>query len=272
MYNGIYEWNITDNELANFYEKNYDVEIPSLMINQYLFICDNSGKCIDKFKWDGSKLNKIKFKRIKDFKPKTNKQECCFDLLSDDDIKCKIIFGCAGSGKTKMALEYGFEYLKNEKVQKIFLLRHNVSIGEKNGYLKGTKEDKILGWLGCIKDNIEDRQESLEELIAFGKIDVEAVEYIKGRDIKNAWFIVDEAEDLTEEQFQMIGERVAEGSYVCFIGDLDQTSQKQYEKNNGLKRAIKNFAGDSLVGIIGLEDAEHDNVRSEISKLFTYKY
>jgi PhoH-like ATPase len=243
-----------------------------LKTNQYLIIRDQDDKIIDKYFWNGKSLEKLKYKKNKDFKPKTYKQECCFDLLSRDDIKVKIMFGCAGSGKTKMALRFGFEYLKEGKVNKIFIIRHNVSVGEKNGFLKGTKEEKIMGWLGCIKDNIDDRQESLEQMIAFDQIEVEAVEYIKGRDIKNSWIIIDEAEDLTEEQFQVIGERVSEGSYICFIGDVDQTSQKQYKENNGYKRAINNLAGDPLVGIVGMEDKDHDNVRSGVSKLFTYKY
>lgn len=269
MYNGFKELTLNEEELAALYENRYNAE---LLPNQYLIVKDLNNHIVDKFYWNGKSLEKLKVKKSKEFKPRTYKQECCFDMLGRDDIKVKIMFGVAGCGKTKMALRFGFDYMRDGKVDKIFIIRHNVSVGEKNGFLKGSKEEKILGWLGCIKDNIDDRQESIEQLITFEKIEVEAVEYIKGRDIKNAWIIIDESEDLTEEQFKVIGERVSEGSYICYIGDIEQTSQKQYKDNNGLKRGINSLAGDPLVSIIGMEDKDLDNVRSNVSRLFTYKY
>ena len=152
LYTGIKELVLPDEDIAKFYENKLIID--DLRINQYVFIEDSDGHVLDKRMWNGTSLEKIKFKRMRDFKPKTDKQECCFDLLNRDSIPGKIIFGCAGAGKTKMALKFGFDYLKDEKVRRIMLLRHNVSLGEKNGYLKGTKEEKILGWLGCIQDNL----------------------------------------------------------------------------------------------------------------------
>ena len=102
-------------------------------------------------------------------------------------------------------------------------------------------------------------------------VEVDSPEYLKGRDIKNAWILVDECEDLTEEQFAMIGQRTSANSTICFVGDYDQITQDKYKKYSGLKRAINNLAGNENVGIL-VFDSEEDNVRSEISKIFTYLY
>ncbi len=103
-------------------------------------------------------------------------------------------------------------------------------------------------------------------------LDVDSPEFMKGRDIKNAWILVDEAEDLTEDQFKMIGERASEGSVLCFVGDYDQITQDKYKKYSGIKRAINNLTDNPLVGIIVYDDLKNDNVRSESIKVFSYLY
>lgn len=269
IYTGFKEIIMSDEDQANFYQNLF---IEGLTNNQYVIIKNDKGQVIDKYRYDGEKLCELKIENIKGFKPKTYKQECCFDLMSNKDIKCKIVSGVPGSGKTVIALKYGFYFMGKGLVKRLFIIRHNVSVGEKNGYLPGKKEEKIAAWLGCIEDNLDDRQNTLEELIQKNVIEVEAVETIKGRDIKNSWIIVDEAEDLTEEQLKVIGERVSEGSYICFIGDYNQTSQEKYKSNSGFKRAFEKLKGRPLFGFMSFDNALEDDVRSEISKEFAYYY
>jgi phosphate starvation-inducible PhoH-like protein len=168
--------------------------------------------------------------------------------------------------------ENGFHFLQKGTFQKVFLVRHNVSVGEKNGYLPGDKFEKIRAWLGFFEDNIDNVQWTIEEMIEKKILEVDTVEYMKGRDIKNSWIMVDEAEDLTVEQFRMLGERVSSGSVINFIGDYNQTSQEKYVKNNGLVRSFETLSGNPRVGVVVFDDRENDNVRSEISKIFSYLY
>jgi len=268
LYNGYLEVQPNNEDLASLYEGN---NIFNLLTNQYLIIKDVDGKVIDKGRWDGSKFVKLIYTKFKDFKPKTIKQEFAFDLLANPEIKIKILGGVAGSGKTRLSMMFGMYFLNKGIFERFFVIRHNVSVGEKNGYLPGSKQDKIRGWLGFFEDN-NDTQYTIEEMIAREMIDVDSPEYLKGRDIKNSWILVDEAEDLTEEQFCMIGERPSSDSIICFVGDYDQVTQEKYKKYSGLKRAIKNLAGNPNVGIIVFDDKENDNVRSEISKIFSYLY
>jgi predicted ribonuclease YlaK len=155
---------------------------------------------------------------------------------------------------------------------RMFVIRHNVSVGEKNGFLKGTKEEKIEGWLGFLKDNMDFTQMTFRDMLDRGFIEVDAVEYMKGRDIKNAWVMIDEAEDLTEDQFKMLGERISDKSNVCFIGDMYQVTNTIYKQSSGLCRAIDNLKNNPSVGIIVFDDVEKDNVRSQVSRIFTSQY
>jgi PhoH-like ATPase len=193
------------------------------------------------------------------------------DLLCNQNIPVKIISGVPGSGKTKFAISYGLEFLRKGLYKSIFVVRHNVGIGKENGFLKGTKEEKILGWFGFLEDNLSDYQYTLEEMIERGMLEIEAVEYLKGRDIKNSFIIIDECEDLTEAQFKVIGERVSSGSVICFVGDYNQTTQEMFKKNSGLLRAIQNITGYVEVGMVNFDSYE-DNMRGAVSKLFSHIY
>jgi predicted ribonuclease YlaK len=85
--------------------------------------------------------------------------------------------------------------------------------------------------------------------------------------LKNCFIIVDEAEDLTEDIFKMLGERVSSGSYITFVGDIKQVSKDKYAKNNGLNR-IFNLRGCPIFGAVELKD----DVRSDVSHIFATIY
>jgi len=255
--------------LAEFYEGKINY---NLITNQYLIIKNSSGEVIDKLRWDGERFIKLSRTKLQSIKPKTPKQECLFDLISNKNIPIKIIAGVAGSGKSKIAISHGLHFVQKGEFGKIFIVRHNVSVGEKNGYVKGSKLEKAMAWLGFFEDNIDDQQLNMTDMFDRKILDTDFLEAMKGRDLKNAFIIVDEAEDLTVEQFKMMGERVSYESSICFVGDYNQTTQEKYKSNSGLSRAIEKLAGNPLVGIIVFSDANLDNVRSEASKVFTSIY
>ncbi|MFZ2992508.1 MAG: PhoH family protein [Microgenomates group bacterium] len=243
-----------------------------LKTNQYLILKNSKGDILDKLRWDGKEFKQLSRTKLQAIKPKTARQECLFDLLANKSIPIKIIAGVAGSGKSKLAISHGLHFVLKGDYQKIFIVRHNVAVGEKNGYVKGSKFDKAMAWLGFFEDNIEDQQLSMAEMFDRKTLDTDFVEAMKGRDLKNSFIIVDECEDLTVEQFRMLGERVSYGSTVCFVGDYNQTTQEKYKSNSGLCRAIENLSGSPLVGVIVFDDVVNDNVRSDASKVFTSLY
>lgn len=202
------------------------------------------------------------------FKPLNVEQELMFDLLNNDNVPIKVLQGIAGTGKTKSALKFGFEKLSQGIVDKIIIVRNVVSIGEKVGYFKGDKDDKLMKWNSPARDNLEnDRQESLEELVENGTIQLEIPDTMQGRDIKKAWIIVDEAQYLTHDQVKMIGERVSQDTMIVFCGDVNQIYNQKFKGDNGFKDLI-NLRGHHLIGFVELTE----DVRSETSKLFATLY
>jgi predicted ribonuclease YlaK len=269
LYTGIRVLNLSEENFSDLAERKLDLGFKT---NEYLIAKDENDDIKGKYRWTGSEFVTIKYPKIKGFSSKSYKQDCLCDLLLNMDVPIKIIAGVPGSGKSKICITFGLEYLLKGKYERLFIVRHNVSVGEKNGYLPGDKFAKIRGWLGYLEDNLDSSQYTIEEMVERKSMEVDNIEYLKGRDIKNSWIMADEAEDLTVEQFKMLGERVSAGSTICFIGDYEQTTQEKYKKNNGLVRAIDVLAGNPRVGIIVFDDKENDNVRSEVSKVFTYLY
>lgn len=269
MYTGIRCLTLSPQIFNDLAEKRLDL---GFKINEYLIAKDEYGEIKGKYRWTGTEFTMLKYGRIKGFSAKSYKQECLCDLLSNENIPIKIVAGVPGSGKSKVCITHGLEFIAKGRYSKIFVVRHNVSVGEKNGYLPGDKFEKIRAWLGFLEDNIDNQQLTIEDMVEKRMLEVDSVEFMKGRDIKNAWIMIDEAEDLTEDQFGMLGERISAGSSICFIGDYEQTTQEKYKTNNGLIRAINNLAGNPNVGVVVFDDKQNDNLRSEASKVFTYLY
>lgn len=267
-YTGYIHISVEDPRLASVYE---NINVFSMLPNQYLIVTD-SDKCIEKFRWTGNEYARLSYVSIPEFKPLSAKQYCLSDMLSNFDIPVRIITGVAGSGKTKMTVKYGLHFLEKGKISKIFFTRHNSPIGEPIGATPGSVNEKVRVWLGCLADNLDDYVYTIEEMLERDMLEVDAIAMMKGRDLKNCWIIVDEAEDLTANQFKMLGERCSSGSVINFIGDTGQITQEKYKRDNGLNRAIDSLKGNPLVSMLSFNDPDKDNFRSKASKVFTNYY
>ena len=199
------------------------------------------------------------------FKPRNLEQKFYFHLLGDNDIPLKVCLGKAGTGKTTLALRFGFEAMNNGLVDKIVIVKEPEGNGKQVGYFKGDKDEKLAIWNSSTRDVLETvSQESLEELIRRHKIELDIPYTMLGRDIKNSWIIVDEAQNLSKKQIKMIGERVSDKSYIVFIGDPSQRVDNKYGDDCGLT-ALYNAPYNKVLGRIKLTE----NVRSDVSKFFS---
>ena len=148
--------------------------------------------------------------------PKTNisktppKGSIRFSLsLSEEQKKAKteilkhpfnFIVGKAGSGKTLMAIAAGLEQtlgFAERKYKKIVVSRPVQPMGKDIGFLPGTMEEKMAPWMKPIFDNMQyimgsDRT-MLDLYLEKGVIEIDAITYIRGRSISNAYVIIDEA-------------------------------------------------------------------------------
>jgi len=245
-------------------------------------------------------------KRLIDFKgelqwgvqPRNKEQSFAFNLLMDPNIHLVTLIGQAGSGKTLCAIAAGMEqsvsfgkmFPKNtdifssmkygidedsedeDQYRKLVVSRPVQPMGRDIGFLPGTMEEKMLPWLKPIQDNIQfimgNDKTMLQNMMESGSIELEALTYIRGRSISNAFIIVDEAQNLTALEVKTIITRAGEGTKIVLTGDIEQIDNVYTnETSNGLTYAIEKFKHSPLAGHVSFKKGERSKLATAAAKL-----
>ena len=137
-----------------------------------------------------------------------------------------LIFGVgpAGTGKTYLAVIKGVTLLKNQEVKRIILTRPAVEAGESLGFLPGDLKEKVDPYLRPLYDALHDSLgvEQTEMLIAKGTIEIAPLAYMRGRTLDDAFVILDEAQNTTDQQMKMFLTRLGFNSKMVVTGDISQ--------------------------------------------------
>jgi phosphate starvation-inducible PhoH-like protein len=157
------------------------------------------------------------------FEPRTDKQRAYAAAIRRGGLTFGL--GPAGTGKTYVAGCIAAEALLNHQVEKIILTRPAVEAGgERLGFLPGEKEEKFDPYFDPFRDVLEERlgRNFVELLIKDGRIKCEPFAYMRGKTFKNAFVILDEAQNATVEQFKLFLTRIGENATVVVDGDETQ--------------------------------------------------
>lgn len=171
--------------------------------------------------------NKIQFQLPLNEEQKGIKARALQDTIS-------VFLGKAGSGKTLLATQIALEYLFYREVERIIITRPTVS-NEDLGFLPGNIKEKMDPWLAPIHANMFMlySKEKIEKLIAEDKIEIAPISFLRGRTFVNACVIVDESQNVTKAQMEMILSRLGINSKMMLTGDSAQIDLKN-KKDSGL--------------------------------------
>lgn len=169
---------------------------------------------------------------------KTINQKKYFEALQTSDIV--FASGSAGSGKTYLAVAYALNQLKKNKIKKIIITRPVVEAGEKLGFLPGDLKEKIDPYLIPIYDAIDDilGVDAASKAIEKQIIEIAPLAYMRGRTLDNAFIILDEAQNTTENQIKMFLTRLGFNSKMIITGDITQIDLMK-PQSSGLIHAMK---------------------------------
>jgi phosphate starvation-inducible PhoH-like protein len=165
------------------------------------------------------------------FEPKNDHQRKYASAMRQGGVTFGL--GPAGTGKTFVAGCMAAEALMNKSVEKIILTRPAVEAGgEKMGFLPGDKDQKFDPYFDPFRDVLEERlgKSFVEYLIKEGRIKCEPFAYMRGKTFKNAFVIMDEAQNATIPQFKLFLTRIGEDATVVINGDESQADIR----NSGL--------------------------------------
>lgn len=192
---------------------------------------------------------------------KTDGQAKLVDAIEQNDLV--FVNGPAGTGKTFLAVALAVTWLEEKKVERICLVRPAVEAGENLGYLPGDLKEKIAPYLRPIYDTLHEMlpAEKLHHYHETGQIEIAPLAYMRGRTLKHAFIILDEAQNTTIPQMKMFLTRLGVRSKVIITGDSSQTDLDLKQKS-GLAHAMRILA--SVDGISQIQFSPREVLRHRL--------
>lgn len=293
LYSGQQNVDVDDKVIDAYWEERENQEVctlskkelnlsASLSPNEFIVLNNNSSKT--KRPWSMLRYhapkNELRFvqdHKLEKLTALNKEQAMAIDLLLDPKIKLVSLMGQAGTGKTLLSIEAGLnQVLGTKRYKNMFILRPVHPVGKDIGYLPGDKKEKLEPWIAPIKDNLrfllssdggrktKQVESSLEMLFDQGKIEIEAMAYIRGRSLNDSFILIDEAQNINQHELKTILTRVGEGTKVVLTGDIEQTDRLDVGTlTNGLAVCIEKFKQYNIAGHVTLIEG----VRSELSRL-----
>lgn len=285
LYTGLAEHLVDDQIIDSIYKDEpvyLDDDEIKVEPNQFIMLISNSNDKKTALVRFGDYLQPLKkvdsYKRgIWGVRPKNKEQNFALDLLMNPDIPLVTIIGKAGSGKTLLALAAGLQQCfgataNDSHYSRVIVTKPVEPVGKDIGFLPGSMEEKMLPWLAPIQDNLKNLMGNdkitLDMYIDEGKIEIEAMTFIRGRSISNAFIIIDEAQNMTKHEIKTVLTRVGEGTKIILTGDIEQIDNVYLdETTNGLTYVIDRFKEQNSSGHITLIKGERSQIATLASKL-----
>lgn len=198
-----------------------------------------------------SNLEKRKPKTQIKFKIELNEeQKTAKGLIFDNPVV--LIKGQAGSGKTLATCQAALDMFFKREVEKIIITRPTVA-KEDIGFLPGDLKEKMDPWLAPIYSNLYMlyEKERIDKMIAEGNIEIVPFAFMRGRTFPNCFVIVDECQNITHQQTEMMLGRLGKGGKMVFCGDISQTDLKN-KKDSGISffaRLEENVKGVKIIAL-----------------------
>lgn len=177
-------------------------------------------------------------------------------------LQDELVFGIgpAGTGKTYLAVCAAVSMLVNGQIDRIVLSRPAVEAGERLGFLPGDMKEKVDPYMRPIYDALYENlpADQVTRKLESGEIEVAPLAFMRGRTLKNAFILLDEAQNTTPVQMKMFLTRLGENSRMVITGDLSQIDLPRGQ-SSGLADALNTLEG--VKGISAVRFSDQDVVR-----------
>jgi phosphate starvation-inducible PhoH-like protein len=183
-----------------------------------------------------------------------------------------LLAGKAGSGKTLVACQVALDGLFRRHYEKIIITRPTVS-KEEIGFLPGDLREKMDPWVQPIYQNMYTLygKDKIDPYIESGQIEIVPLAFMRGRTFLDSCIIVDEAQNVTHTQMEMIVTRVGMRSKMIICGDDGQVDLKN-KRETGFKFLYT--AGNKLKNVesVTLYNNHRDPVVDDLIELYEEKF
>ena len=216
----------------------------------------------DVYKEKRTRKNPIKFQISLNEEQKDAKQVIL-------DNKITVLRGSAGSGKSMVAAQIALDLLFRNEVEKIILTRPAVTSGEEIGFLPGDKDAKLAPYTAAIYDNMYRlyNKDKIDREITEGRIEVIPVAFMRGRNLTNCCIVVDEGQNITHSQMELILGRICTGSKMIICGDTAQIDLKD-KKLSGFDFICKHMKDVKGFSVFVLKTNHRDPIVEDVLKVY----
>jgi phosphate starvation-inducible PhoH-like protein len=159
--------------------------------------------------------------------------------------------------------------LFRKEVEKIILTRPYVTSGEEIGYLPGDKDAKLAPYTAAIYDNMYRlySKDKIDKEISEGNIEVIPLAFMRGRNLTNCCVVVDEGQNITHRQMELVLGRMCHGSRMIICGDVAQIDLKD-KKLSGFNFICTNFKEVPGFSVITLKTNHRDPIVERILEIY----
>ena len=180
-----------------------------------------------------------------------------------------LLKGMAGSGKTLLACQIALDLYFQKEIEKIVISRPTVA-KEDIGFLPGDLKEKMDPWLAPIYSNLYMlySKEKIDQMIKDEELEIVPFAFMRGRTFVNAFVIVDECQNITHSQTELMLGRLGKTSKMVFCGDLSQTDLKN-KKDSGIGFFVRLEENIKGVRIVTLKNNHRHEIVEKILNIYS---
>lgn len=235
------------------------IKLPSQFANQY-FRLDRKQQKV--------KLNKKQPSRSIKLIELVGQEDCqCIYVDSDDHLY--LSDSMIVTHNTLLACQVALDMFFKRQIEKIVITRPTVA-KEEIGFLPGDLKEKMDPWLAPIYANLYMlyNKEGIDKMVAEGEIEIVPFAFMRGRTFPNTFVLVDECQNITHNQTEMMLGRLGKGGKMVFCGDLAQIDLKT-KKDSGIGFFVRLEENVPGVRIATLKTNHRHEIVEPILKLYS---
>ena len=244
-----------------------------IFAHEYLILKGDNKSALTHYDPFERRINLVEKRKIYGIEPRNAEQAMALDALMRPEINLISLTGKAGTGKTLLAVAAALQQAGT--YEQIFVARPIIPLTNQDlGFLPGDVKEKIGPYMMPLFDNLgvikhqfganSKEVHKIDEMLKDERLVITPLAYIRGRSLSNAFFIIDEAQNLTPHEVKTIVTRAGENVKIVFTGDIQQIDSPYLDStSNGLSYLTDKMKGQKLFAHMNLVKGE----RSALAEL-----